>query len=88
MENEFDDGPVPVEGDITPITRQRIPQVNSARWLDMNVGELQDQKSILDARYVMAAQIGNYALMQQIQMGITYISSIINSKADKDVSLI
>jgi hypothetical protein len=86
--NNIPNGPMDVAGEYTPITKQKVPQVESNRWNQMSTAELYDQKAILDSRYIMAAQIGNASLMQQIQIGVSHLTALINSKADKDISLI
>lgn len=86
--NNAPDGPIDVSGEYTPITRQKVPVIEAARWHLMSTAELYDQKAILDSRFIIAAQIGNASLMQQLQMGVAQISALINSKADKEISLI
>lgn len=73
---------------LTPITKRAISEVHADRWNTMTIMELYDQKVILDNRMYIACQIGNSALIQQLQMGIGHLTNIINQKSDQDIKLI
>jgi len=86
--NNAPDGPIDVAGEYTPITKQKVPVIEAHNWHKMSTAELYDQKAILDARFIMAANIGSASLMQQLQVGVATLTALINTKADKDISLI
>lgn len=74
--------PIDVEtGSITPITYKPIDIVDASKWHEMTISELYDQKAILGQRLVMANQIGNYSILQQIQSGMALIDEVIESKS-------
>jgi hypothetical protein len=83
-----DEKPVDVAGNKTPITKKDVQQVRADRWHEMSVSELYDQKGILDGRLVAAAQLGNFNLLRQVQMGIDAINEVIAQKASTDTRLI
>lgn len=74
------EGPVNIEGNVTPITRREIPQVDAQRWNEMNVNELYDQRSVLYSRMVIASQMGSAPLLQQLQQGVSQIDAFIERK--------
>lgn len=74
--------PIGVHEKITPITKQPVLEVQANRWHEMSVVELYDQKSILDHRCAIAAQLGNTALLEQIRVGISRIECILRQKAE------
>lgn len=72
--------PIDVNSNISPITKQPIQEIRADKWLKMSTSDLFDQKLILESRLAIANRIGNFSLMQQIQMGIDQIHAIINSR--------
>lgn len=69
------EGAVPVNGDITPITRQPIPQITPDRWPQMSASELHSQREILCNRYYAAIQAGLLDGAKMIQAGIMTIDA-------------
>jgi hypothetical protein len=78
------EGAAPVNGDITPITRQPIPQVNSTNWEDMPYPKLVDQHAALKNRLLVVKQMGRSDMEKQIQKGIRYLEMLIKQKHEKD----
>lgn len=74
--NDFT-GSVPVDGDITPITRQPIEHVNAHDWTKMSISELHKQREILQRRYYQALSVGVSAGM--IEQGIKTIDAILET---------
>lgn len=75
--------PVDVNGDITPITRQEVPQVDATQWSDMNAAQLTNQLSILEKRLNFARQIGHQEMATQITRGIIQLQVLIQKAATK-----
>lgn len=84
------EGAVPVNGDITPITRKKIEQVDSSQWNEMTVSELYDQRIILSNRMSQASMSGNPAILQQIECGLRALDAIISerSQGSDEINLI
>lgn len=74
------EGSIPVNGDITPITRQKIEKLDSSQWPDMDVSALYDQRIILTNRIAAASSSGSYGMVQQLEHGLKYLDSILASK--------
>ncbi len=80
--------PIDVNGKITPITKQVIQDVRADKWSQMSTNDRFVQKLILESRLSTAAQLGNFPLIQQIQMGIEQIHAIIRARTDSETRLI
>ena len=74
-------GSVSVEGDVTPVTRQKIDQVTSLKWPEMAINSLWDQRITLTNRMTMAIQSGHIDIAKQIQRGINQLDAILQHKA-------
>jgi len=48
MENKK--GPIDVNGDVTPISKKPVDQIDAVQWPDMNLGALWDQRTSLQTR--------------------------------------
>ena len=81
------EGAVNVEGDITPITRKPIEQVDASEWHKLSVAELATQRATLQQRLTMAHKFSPH-LVTPIQRGIAMLDRIIKSKQNEDVGLI
>lgn len=79
MSNKYKDleGAVPVNGDITPITRKPIDQINSSDWDDMTTAELVDQRNSLFNRITLAQSMGQLQLVPEMNRGLTHLDAII-----------
>lgn len=75
-------GAVNVNGDVTPITRQKIEKVTPEKWGQMDINGLWDQRIILNNRAVMALQSGHAEVAKQVQAGINMIDAILQQKAE------
>lgn len=75
------EGSVPVHGDITPITRKKIEQLDSTLWPDMSVSQLWDQRIILNNRLQQASSTGSGAIVQQLQRGLQQLDALIKQKS-------
>ncbi len=73
-------GSVPVNGDITPVTRQPIDKVNAERWNNMSVSELHQQREILQRRYWQALGAGLITGSGTIDQGIKMIDALLETK--------
>jgi len=80
--------PVDVNGDITPITRQPIPQVDAADWNNMSVAQLQEQLSVLEQRLLYAQQFGNSSLVIPLEQGINQLQALLILKTPDELKLI
>lgn len=82
------EGAVPVDGDITPITRQPIESVDANTWSKMTAGELFDQKAILEKRRILAASCGSDEMLKQINRGIRILEDMIKNHKGDEVTLV
>lgn len=76
-------GSVPVDGDVTPITRQPIDKVNAEKWFNMTVSELHQQREILMRRYYQALSVG-IVNAGAIEQGIKTIDALLENKGGND----
>lgn len=74
-------GAVNINGDVTPITRQKIDKVTPNKWNQMNSNALWDQRITLYNRMIMAQAAGQGGVAKQIQQGINTIDAILQRKA-------
>ncbi len=81
------EGAVDVNGDKTPITRKPIELVSADEWATMSLGELQQQKGILQARMNIAAS-HSPQLLPAMRKGIAQLDAIIGSIYTDDTGLI
>lgn len=63
------------DGEITPITRQKIEKITPENWQKMDINALWDQRIILNNRMVLALQAGHAEIAQQVQRGINTIDA-------------
>jgi len=79
--NELDSTPIPVDGDITPITYAPIIQINAEIWndADTSIDTLYEQLSTLHNR-LSAIPLQQTAAIQSIRSGITTLRTIIDSR--------
>jgi len=80
--------PVDVNGDITPITRQPIPQVDAADWDNMNITQLQEQLNILEQRLSYAQQFGHSSMLTPLEQGINQLRILLILKTPDELKLI
>ena len=80
--------PVDVNGDITPITRKEVPQVDSTQWSGLHPSQLQEQLNILEKRMAFAQQIGHEEMIKQIRRGINELRLWIKQKTTDEIKLI
>lgn len=77
---ENDNGPIDINSNITPITKQEIQLVDQSQWEKMPVHELYDQLIILQQRYFAMLDMGKGQIADQIQSGIKHLESLIAYK--------
>lgn len=83
------EGAIPVNSDVTPITRKKIEQVDASKWHEMTTQQLFDQKVILTERLYQAQMVGNYHIVQQIQKGIQALDALLTQhNIDEDNRLV
>ncbi len=78
------EGAVPVNGDITPITRQPIDQINAASWEDMPFEALEQQYNMLVKRINLVKTMGRTDLSAQMERGLKYLTQLIETKRPKN----
>ena len=79
-----DEKPISVESNITPITRQPIQTIKANEWHKMTADELFNQLSILQGRMVIANQLGNHPLYQQLEFGVVQLNALIDKKTTQN----
>ena len=76
------------EEDITPITREKIKQVNSTQWDGLNIAQLYEQLNTLENRLTYARSIAHQDMIKQLNKGIAQLRLLINQKTDDEIKLI
>lgn len=66
--------------DITPFSHNKVPQLDSSNWGNVSVSELWDQMGILNARYLVVAEMGKAEYMLPLQRAIAELSAVIQSR--------
>lgn len=82
--HEESEGPIPVNGDITPITKAPIDQINSGEWDTMSTSDLVEQRNALFNRMNLALSMGQMQLVPMMQRGLNYIDQLIRSRENQD----
>lgn len=80
--------PVDVNGDITPITRQPVTQIDAGDWDAMNVAQLHEQLLVMEKRLMYAQQIGHIDMTTQLIRGINQLRALIHVKTPDELKLI
>jgi hypothetical protein len=80
------EGSISVDGDITPITHQKIEKVYSNRWHQMIVSDLHEQRGILLRRYNAALAIGMHGPAKLIMEGINQIDALLAAKQSQNTT--
>lgn len=80
--------PVDVNGNITPITRQEVHEVNMANWDNMSLEQLHDQLNILENRLMYAQSLGKDEIYKQVLAGVNHLKVIIINKTPDELKLI
>lgn len=75
--------PIQVDGEVTPVTKKPIQQIKASDWHTMTSNDLYEQRSILQSRMQIAAQLGNQSLLQQLQIGVAHIDALIEHKSQQ-----
>ena len=70
------------EAEVTPVTRQRINNVDAKQWKDMNLTELYDQLAVLESRRIKLYEIGQGPMAEQLEKGIAMLQAVIKAKDD------
>lgn len=78
------EGSVPVDGDITPVTRKPIDRLDAGAWEDMSFEALVDQQVALQKRIDTAKSIGRFDLAKQMESGLSYLMQIIETKRSSE----
>lgn len=81
--NDNENKPIPVDGNVTPITKKEIKNVTAHQWSGMSISQLYEQLSIMSDRLFAAHEMKNPVIIKQIQQGIDNLQRIINSKGSK-----
>ena len=82
MSDKYKDleGSVPVDGDITPITRRPIDQLDSSQWQQMTDAELIDQRQALYNRMNMALTMGQSQFVPAMKQGLAIIDNMLKER--------
>ena len=78
------EGAVPVNGDITPITRKPVDQINALEWEHMSFEQLSDEYTKLATRIETVRGMGRADLVTQMDRGMKYLLQLIESKRPKE----
>ena len=84
------EGAVPVNGDVTPITRRKVELVDSSQWPNLSLAQLWQQRETLEERITMASQM-NQSMANQMKQGLALLDAIIAKKfenQDDDMRLL
>ena len=83
------EGAVNVNGDMTPITRKPIEQIDSSEWHKLSTAQLHDQRIVLQNRMYSVANLPNGAAMYaQMQKGLAQLDAIIATRTKDNIELI
>jgi len=91
MSDKYKDleGSVPVNGDITPITRRPIDQLDASEWENMTTAELVGQRNALYNRITLAQSMGQLQMVPAMQRGLNYLDAILQERnANEETHLI
>lgn len=78
------EGAVPVNGDITPISRKPIDQIDSRDWEDMPFEALSEQYTMLQNRIYVVESMGRPDMLKQMKQGLAYLMQLIDTKRPKE----
>jgi hypothetical protein len=86
MSDKYKDleGSVPVNGDITPITRKPIAQLDSSEWDNMTTTELVEQRMTLFNRMTLAQSMGQMQLVPAMQRGLNHLDLILKERRETE----
>ena len=80
-------GPISVDGDITPITKQPIDSIDASLWPDMDIADLHDQRVFLQNRLnIVLSNAAHPDVINQMNRGMQMIDQMIASKHTEDAS--
>ena len=79
---------VDVSGNLTPITRKEVEQIDAVNWDNMNLAQLHHQLTILEQRVLYAQQYSNIDMVTQIERGINQLRVLILKKSPNELKLI
>lgn len=81
-------GPISVDADITPITHQKVENIEAHLWDEMTTTELFKQRLILQDRLNACAQMGNLPMHYQLTQGMIRLNGVLATRNDDDMRLI
>lgn len=70
-----------INGDITPFSREPVPQINSDVWGTASLTDLWEQMSVLNSRYIAVAQMGKTEYMLPIKRAMAELEQIIKMRS-------
>lgn len=70
-------GGIDVNGDVTPYSKEPVPKVNAGTWHTASITDLWEQMSVLNARYLAAAQMGKQEYMIPIKQAMAQLEQAI-----------
>lgn len=77
------EGCFPVNGDVTPISRQPITSIDASQWPKMSLSQLLEQRAALEQRMYVAMQ-DNIGIASQMQQGLNALDQLIVDKSDTE----
>lgn len=80
-----EEGGIDVNSNLTPITKQTVPEVTGLDWNKMSIPELYDQLSILQTRYYYMLQQGKSHIADQIHAGIVQLETLITIRQTEEM---
>lgn len=78
------EGSVPVNGDITPVSRKPIDKIDATLWEEMSFESLVDQQISLQKRIDMARTMGRPDMAKQMERGLSYLMQLIETKRERE----
>jgi len=75
------------DGEVTPITRRKIENVDASDWSTLSVAELSDQMATLQLRLAYA-QMHSPGMILPIQRGMAQLDLLIKNKQGEGTGLI
>lgn len=84
--NQYFEGSTPVNGNMTPISREAIGNVDTTEWEQMSTTDLHNQRSILQTRLQHAYSMGFHDMAKQIERGLHQVDSILLNRPNGDIT--
>lgn len=80
--------PVDVNSNLTPITRQKVEDVDAMSWDKMSLEQLHNQLHIMENRLLYAQSLGKEEIYKQVLVGVNQLKLIIINKTPDELKLL